>query len=165
MNFELVLIWNNLITSIYFKRIFTFYRSIFQDMVSMDVLVMKIMNFAQRLVDADRASLFLVDGKNKELYATIFDIGVEETGASDGLYSISHDSEEIKVRPSKEIRFPLGTGIAGQVAMTGDVLNIRDAYGDSRFNRTVDQLTGALSTLDSYFQIKCSTYKGWLTKI
>lgn len=28
-------------------------------MVSMDMLVIKIMNFAQRLVDADRASLFL----------------------------------------------------------------------------------------------------------
>lgn len=40
-------------------------RSIFQDMVSMDMLVMKIMNFAQRLVSADRASLFLVDNKNK----------------------------------------------------------------------------------------------------
>lgn len=31
----------------------------------MDMLVMKIMNFAQRLVSADRASLFLVDNKNK----------------------------------------------------------------------------------------------------
>lgn len=42
-----------------------YFRSIFQDMVSMDMLVMKIMNFAQRLVNADRASLFLVDSKNK----------------------------------------------------------------------------------------------------
>jgi GAF domain len=39
-------------------------------------------------------------------------------------------------------RFPLGTGIAGQVALTGEVLNITDAYSDPRFNRTVDQLTG-----------------------
>lgn len=107
-------------------------------MVSMDTLVMKIMNFAQRLVDADRASLFLVDAKNKELYATIFDIGVEsdpESNAGDG-------DELVKIQTSKEIRFPLGTGIAGQVARTGEVLNIKDAYADSRFNRTVDQLTG-----------------------
>ncbi|XP_018572248.1 probable 3',5'-cyclic phosphodiesterase pde-5 isoform X2 [Anoplophora glabripennis] len=116
-------------------------KSIFQDMVSMDMLVMKIMNFAQRLVDADRASLFLVDSKNKELYATIFDVGVENTD-TDGLYAIGGEAEEIKVHPSKEIRFPLGTGIAGQVAMTGEILNIKDAYADSRFNRTVDQLTG-----------------------
>lgn len=39
-------------------------------------------------------------------------------------------------------RFPLGTGIAGQVANTGEVLNIIDAYCDPRFNRTVDKLTG-----------------------
>lgn len=117
------------------------FRSIFQDMVSMDMLVMKIMNFAQRLVDADRASLFLVDSKSKELYATIFDVGVEKNTVecSNG----SGDNEDfVKVDTSKEIRFPLGTGIAGQVAMTGEVLNIKDAYADSRFNRTVDQLTG-----------------------
>jgi cAMP and cAMP-inhibited cGMP 3',5'-cyclic phosphodiesterase 10 len=39
-------------------------------------------------------------------------------------------------------RFPLGKGIAGQVANTGEVLNIVDAYCDPRFNRTIDQLTG-----------------------
>lgn len=113
-------------------------------MVSMDTLVTKVMNFAQRLVDADRASLFLVDSKNKELYATIFDIGVEGsnnnnnamgTGATD-----SDDSN--KINTAREIRFSLGTGIAGEVAMTGEVLNITDAYSDPRFNRTVDQLTG-----------------------
>lgn len=118
-------------------------------MVSMDMLVMKIMNFAQRLVDADRASLFLVDAKNQELYATIFDVGMEENEnctineQDKGEGSRRHSGEElIKVRTSKEIRFPLGTGIAGQVAMTGEILNIKDAYADSRFNRTVDQLTG-----------------------
>ena len=40
----------------------------------MDTLIIKIMNFAQRLVDADRASLFLVDAKTNQLYARIFDI-------------------------------------------------------------------------------------------
>ncbi|CAG9768016.1 unnamed protein product [Ceutorhynchus assimilis] len=116
-------------------------KSIFQDMVSMDMLVMKIMNFAQRLVNADRASLFLVDSKNKELYATIFDVGIDECPenfqAAEG-----SDDYSVKVRTSKEIRFPLGTGIAGQVALTGEILNIKDAYADKRFNRTVDQLTG-----------------------
>ncbi|GJQ77896.1 hypothetical protein Trydic_g16148 [Trypoxylus dichotomus] len=115
-------------------------KSIFQDMVSMDMLIMKIMNFAQRLVDADRASLFLVDSKNKELYATIFDVGVESKASGDN--TESENEETVKAHTSREIRFPLGTGIAGQVAMTGEVLNITDAYSDERFNRTVDQLTG-----------------------
>ncbi|XP_030762448.1 probable 3',5'-cyclic phosphodiesterase pde-5 [Sitophilus oryzae] len=110
-------------------------KSIFQDMVSMDMLILKIMNFAQRLVNADRASLFLLDSKNKELYATIFDIGVE--GNIDEM-----DGNKKLSKNNKEIRFPLGTGIAGQVAMTGEILNIKDAYSDERFNRTVDQITG-----------------------
>lgn len=36
----------------------------------------------------------------------------------------------------------MGTGIAGQVAATGEILNITDAYKDQRFNRDVDKLTG-----------------------
>lgn len=106
----------------------------------MDMLVIKIMNFAQRLVDADRASLFLVDSKNKELYATIFDVGIETR--TEGEVTTNENDENAKINTSKEIRFPLGTGIAGQVAMTGEILNIVDAYSDPRFNRTVDQLTG-----------------------
>ncbi len=40
----------------------------------MDALIVKIMNFAQKLVSADRASLFLVDSKTNQLYARIFDV-------------------------------------------------------------------------------------------
>ena len=40
----------------------------------MDTLIIKIMNFAQKLVNADRASLFLVDSKTNQLYARIFDV-------------------------------------------------------------------------------------------
>ncbi|XP_069161580.1 probable 3',5'-cyclic phosphodiesterase pde-5 isoform X4 [Procambarus clarkii] len=104
-------------------------KSIFQDMVSMDTLIMKVMNFAQKLVSADRASLFLVDAKNRQLYARIFDMG-------------SEFEEDNPPQSFKEIRFPIGTGIAGIVAQNGQVLNIPDAYADPRFNRTVDQLTG-----------------------
>lgn len=74
----------------------------------MDTLIMKIMNFAQRLVDADRASLFLVDSKNKELYARIFDIGItgEDAGNSKTGGSVS-DSQEViaKLQGSREIRY------------------------------------------------------------
>lgn len=45
------------------------FRSVFQDIVSMDTLIVQIMNQAQKLVSADRASLFLVDNRRKELYA------------------------------------------------------------------------------------------------
>ncbi|KAJ4431360.1 hypothetical protein ANN_19957, partial [Periplaneta americana] len=83
-------------------------KSIFQDMVSMDALIMKIMNFAQRLVDADRASLFLVDSKNKELYARIFDIGVASENVSNNTTGASDSGGEdavAKLQNSTEIRF------------------------------------------------------------
>ena len=69
---------------------------------------MKIMNFAQHLVDADRASLFLVDNKKKELYARIFDIGItgEDAGISKTEGSVSGSQETIaKLQGSKEIRY------------------------------------------------------------
>nr|CAD7401018.1 unnamed protein product [Timema cristinae] len=114
--------------------------SIFQNILSMDALVIKVMKFAQRLVDADRASLFLVDSKNKQLYARIWDVGVHNSDDStdmDEKFNI-----DANVSTLKEIRFPLGSGIAGQVAVTGKVVNITDAYCDPRFNRNIDQLTG-----------------------
>lgn len=113
----------------------TVVKSIFQDMVSMETLVTKVMSFAQKLVDAERASLFLVDTKAQELYATLFDVGNNAPEASN---SSSDSVNSLK----RGIRFPLGTGIAGHVAKTGEIMNIRDAYEDSRFNRTVDLLTG-----------------------
>ncbi|XP_031549791.1 probable 3',5'-cyclic phosphodiesterase pde-5 isoform X3 [Actinia tenebrosa] len=104
-------------------------RSIFQDIVSMDTVIMKIMNYAQTLVDADRTSLFLVDNKTSELYARIFDIG-----------GSLEDSKSSKLQ--KEIRFPKTKGVAGYVATTGETLNITDAYHDERFNREIDIQTG-----------------------
>ncbi|XP_042897333.1 probable 3',5'-cyclic phosphodiesterase pde-5 isoform X3 [Parasteatoda tepidariorum] len=114
----------------------TIVKTIFQDMVSMDTVILKIMMFARKLVSADRASLFLVDGKSHELYARIFDVS-----------SSQNDFDEVSTMPDsdlnpEEIRFPIGKGIAGYVAMTGESLNISDAYNDKRFNRSVDQRTG-----------------------
>ncbi|XP_045160110.2 probable 3',5'-cyclic phosphodiesterase pde-5 isoform X3 [Mercenaria mercenaria] len=100
-------------------------KSIFQDIVSMDTVIMKIMNYAKKLVNADRASLFLLDTTTNELYARIFDTGKVDENV-----------------PSKEIRFPMDKGVAGHVASTGEVLNIADAYTDRRFNREVDMQTG-----------------------
>ncbi len=70
------------------------FRSIFMEMVSMDALITKIMNFAQKLVDADRASLFLVDSKTNQLFARIFDI-------QGGAGSEDQNSRDI----AKEIRY------------------------------------------------------------
>ncbi|XP_029800260.1 cAMP and cAMP-inhibited cGMP 3',5'-cyclic phosphodiesterase 10A isoform X2 [Suricata suricatta] len=64
----------------------------------------------------------MVDHKNRELYSDLFDIGEEKEGKP-------------VFKKTKEIRFSIEKGIAGQVARTGEVLNIPDAYADPRFNR------------------------------
>lgn len=111
----------------------------------MDLLVVKIINYAQRLVNADRASLFLIDSKTNELYATIFDIGFDDD-IQDKMNSPRGAKEATEKMKSDEIRFPIGTGIAGQCALSGDIFNIVDAYGDERFNRNIDQVTGYKTT-------------------
>jgi putative ABC transport system ATP-binding protein len=41
-----------------------------------------------------------------------------------------------------EIRVPIGSGIVGAVAQSGESINIADAYADPRFNPDVDKQTG-----------------------
>ena len=136
-------------------------RSIFMEMVSMNQLIIKIMNFAQRLVNADRASLFLVDAKTNQLYARIFDIKgsdkeVSENGGKDIAKEIRYDkmiecncnflslnnSNQFTPKLFSINRFAVGTGIAGYVAETGLTLNVADAYTDDRFNKAIDEQTG-----------------------
>jgi putative ABC transport system ATP-binding protein len=70
------------------------------------------------LLDAERSSLFLREGE--ELVLKVAE-NLDEMG---------------------EIRFPIGSGIAGAVAQHGAAIRIDDAYSDPRFNRAVDQQTG-----------------------
>ncbi|KAI8925193.1 hypothetical protein BC831DRAFT_436089 [Entophlyctis helioformis] len=76
-----------------------------------------IMQTARELVTAERCTLFMLDREKEELWSTV-------------------------AQGSGEIRIPMNKGIAGHVAMTGETLNIPDAYADSRFNREVDMRTG-----------------------
>jgi cAMP and cAMP-inhibited cGMP 3',5'-cyclic phosphodiesterase 10 len=64
----------------------------------------------------------LVDLERNELYADLFDEGNED----DDLQPV------LKKHP---IRFSIEKGIAGHVAKTGEIVNIRNAYEDPRFNR------------------------------
>ncbi|XP_059323783.1 cAMP and cAMP-inhibited cGMP 3',5'-cyclic phosphodiesterase 10A [Ammospiza nelsoni] len=104
-------------------------KTYFDNIVAIDSLLEHIMIYAKNLVNADRCALFQVDHKNKELYSDLFDIGEENDGKP-------------VFKKTKEIRFSIEKGIAGQVARTGEVLNIPDAYADPRFNREVDLYTG-----------------------
>eukprot|EP01059_Diplonema_ambulator_P035543 TRINITY_DN8393_c0_g2_i2.p1 TRINITY_DN8393_c0_g2~~TRINITY_DN8393_c0_g2_i2.p1 ORF type:complete len:611 (+),score=197.65 TRINITY_DN8393_c0_g2_i2:171-2003(+) len=95
--------------------------------VSMDMktMVACIMSGASQLLRCDRSSLFLVDGKNQEMWTIVID---PATG-----------SETI-------IRLPLGTGVAGHTAVTGQILNIKDAYDSPLFNPVWDKKNGYKTT-------------------
>ena len=71
------------------------------------------------MLRADRATLFLVDRRTSEIWSKV------AQGAG-----------------MVEIRVPIGRGIAGTVAATGETINIPDAYADPRFNPEVDRRTG-----------------------
>ena len=72
------------------------------------------------ILDADRATLFLVDREGGTLWSKF--------AQQDG-------------RPL-DIRIPIGSGIAGEVATTGRLRNVADAYADPKFNPDVDRRTG-----------------------
>ena len=74
-------------------------------------------------LDAERVTVFLVNSEKG--HAAIQDGALEEGGKS------------------MEIEDPrIGSGIAGQVARTGETLNVADAYSHPAFNRDVDAKTG-----------------------
>jgi putative ABC transport system ATP-binding protein len=75
------------------------------------------------LLDAERASLFLVDQDRGEM-----------------TLCVSQD-----LAPGETVRIPIGSGIAGAAAASGRPVRVADAYQDPRFNRNVDLQTGFLT--------------------
>lgn len=87
--------------------------------IKLKPLLLKIMKTTKIFLNADRCTLFLHDKKTHELWSMVAQ-GMDAT----------------------EIRIPDGFGIAGHVFQHGEVLNITDAYTDSRFNKNVDKDSG-----------------------
>lgn len=87
----------------------------------LDALLRLIVQESARVADADRATLFLIDQEQGTLYSKIAQ-GMDEGGEA--------------------INIPLGVGIAGHVAQTGETVSLADAYADPRFSPAVDQTTG-----------------------
>ncbi len=73
-----------------------------------------------QLLDAERASLFLVDRDRQQL-----------------VLRVSEDAPD-----GDPVRIPLASGIAGAAAASGKAVRVADAYADPRFNRAVDVQTG-----------------------
>ncbi|BFY98626.1 hypothetical protein BsWGS_01666 [Bradybaena similaris] len=100
--------------------------------LDVNVLCHKILQNVSILTNSDRGSLFLVRGSrdHKYLVSKLFDV----TESSTLEQSIHTEANEIVV--------PFGVGIAGNVAKTREIINIKDVYADPRFNQEVDKKTG-----------------------
>jgi len=84
-----------------------------------DSLATQVLRLARELVEADRATLYLLDKPS----------GALRSLAATGL-------------PAKTIRLKLSQGFAGLTAATGQSLRVADAAADPRFYRGVDEATG-----------------------
>src|ERR1043165_1822961 len=83
----------------------------------LDTLLELILRKVTELMEADRSTLFVVTEDGKQLWSK-----VSQGGA--------------------RIRLDLGEGIAGWVAETRKIVNIPDAYADTRFQPAVDHKSG-----------------------
>ncbi|XP_028320004.1 cGMP-dependent 3',5'-cyclic phosphodiesterase isoform X1 [Gouania willdenowi] len=98
-------------------------KNLFTHLDDVSVLLQEIIVEARNLSGAEICSVFLLDRVSHELVAKVFDGGVVS------------DEEN-------EFRIPADQGIAGHVATTGQILNIKDAYSHPLFYRGVDDSTG-----------------------
>jgi K+-sensing histidine kinase KdpD len=87
--------------------------------LELDRLLVVVLEFATRTIKADRGTIYLIDAEKQELWSKI-----------------------VQGSNMVEIRLPLGKGLAGYVAKTGETVNIADAYKDPRFNPEIDHKSG-----------------------
>lgn len=87
--------------------------------IELDSLLQRVMTEATKMINADRATLFLNDFKTGELFSRV--------AMGEGI---------------KEIRLPNNSGIAGAVFQSKETINIAHAYADLRFNPSFDKMNG-----------------------
>jgi K+-sensing histidine kinase KdpD len=87
--------------------------------LDLDQLLELILDKITDALEADRATLYLLDESNDELVSRIA------------------QGEDVR-----SIRLKIGHGIAGHVARTGKPMQVRDAYKDPRFSPEWDMLSG-----------------------
>jgi phosphoserine phosphatase RsbU/P len=84
--------------------------------IEADALFDSILRVAREELDVERGTLYFVDEAKGEIWSKF----------ADGLH----------------IRLPIGKGLAGTVAATGEPVILLDAYADPRFDRSQDQRSG-----------------------
>lgn len=86
---------------------------------SLEHLLKTVAEEIKKVLDADRCTVFLLDRQKNELVSKVA-LGMG----------------------TQELRFPADKGLAGYAAQMGEIINIKDAYKDERFNSDIDKETG-----------------------
>ncbi len=86
--------------------------------LDLDQLLSLILREATKHSECEKGTIYLVDPERNELYSRV-----------------------LRGTRIEEIRLPIGKGIAGYVAQTGQNVNISDPYEDERFNPEIDKQT------------------------
>jgi len=87
--------------------------------IDLDSLLALLIDKVTQLMEADRSTLYLLSEDGRELWSKVVQGGA-----------------------MLEIRLQIGEGIAGWVAASGEIVNIADAYLDTRFQPAVDLRSG-----------------------
>lgn len=87
--------------------------------LNLDETLENVMSEISLCLDVERSTLYIVDHKREQIWSKI-----------------------LQGDQKLEIRLPIGQGISGYVAKTGEILKINDPYQDPRFNPEVDKKSG-----------------------
>ncbi|KAK9875164.1 hypothetical protein WA026_005955 [Henosepilachna vigintioctopunctata] len=111
-----------------------------EEFVPVDKMIAEMVKFVKIILSADKCSFYLLDTAD-ELVADVFEHGVEEKEGIVKNTKVHLDGKE------KEI--------IATVAKGGQLINIRDAFNDSRFETDVDNQSGFIVR-----SVMCTAVKG-----
>lgn len=92
--------------------------------LDLEALLQLILQIARRQIPAERGSVFLLDAERGEIWSLLAEGRAGEAAAG------------------REIRLPLGRGVTGHVAATGEAINTADPYAEPRFDARFDRASG-----------------------
>lgn len=101
---------------------------IFASVKDLDELLQLIVEISEQAVEAEASALLLYDPLRDDLYFRV-------------AHGLRGDQEELK----RQLRIPLGKGLAGHAARTRSSVNVADAQQDDRFYPFADQISGLVT--------------------
>ena len=97
---------------------------IFQEQSTLEIMIHRILTHMLSFIQCERAMVLLVHEGSQSTFSRVFDLEQQDL-----------DDDQIQGKSAYEGRFPVNVGITGYVAATGEIVNIKNAYEDPRYNK------------------------------